>query len=90
MRVIGDIACDPGSSFNPVPVYDAATNWQRPVLRVQDTPPLDVMAIDNLPALLPLDSSRDFAGQLLPHLHTLDRMDGPWARAAEVFRDYRS
>jgi saccharopine dehydrogenase (NAD+, L-lysine-forming) len=48
------------------------------------------MVIDNLPALLPLDSSRDFAAQLLPHLHTLDRMDGPWARAAEVFRDYRS
>jgi len=91
LRVIGDIACDPNSTFNPVPVYDQVTSWQAPTRRVHDTPPLDVMAIDNLPSLLPKESSKDFAMQLLPHLKRLDRLDeGVWSRAAEKFRGYRS
>ena len=54
-----------------------------------ETPPLDVMAIDNLPSLLPRESSEDFAAQLLPHLRALDQLDaGVWGRAATVFRDY--
>lgn len=84
--VIGDIACDPGSAFNPVPLYGRETTWDAPVLRVHRTPPLDIMAIDNLPSLLPRESSEDFAAQLLPHLTDLDRMDaGVWARARAVF-----
>jgi saccharopine dehydrogenase (NAD+, L-lysine-forming) len=87
--VIGDIACDPGSAFNPVPVYSTATDWAAPVVRVHDRPPLDVMAIDNLPSLLPIESSQDFAAQLLPHLMTLDALDrGVWGRAAAEFRRF--
>ncbi len=86
LRAIGDIACDPDSDFNPVQVYDRATTWTAPALRVHDDPPLDVMAIDNLPSLLPLESSLDFAEQLLPWLKTLDRVDaGIWARARAEF-----
>lgn len=89
LRVIGDIACDPGSAYNPVPVYDAVTDWAAPVVRVHDAPPLDVMAIDNLPSLLPVESSQDFAAQLLPHLATLDAPDrGVWGRAADEFRRF--
>jgi saccharopine dehydrogenase (NAD+, L-lysine-forming) len=84
--VIGDVACDPDSDYNPVPVYDRATTWAAPVVRVQDAPPLDVMAIDNLPSLLPRESSEDFAAQLLPHLLTLDALDqGVWGRARATF-----
>lgn len=86
LRVIGDIACDPTSSFNPVPLYDQATSWEQPVTRVHEDPPLDIMAIDNLPSMLPAESSEDFAGQLLPHLLALDRIDRDvWGRAAETF-----
>lgn len=86
LGVIGDIACDPSSDYNPVPVYDAVTSWESPVVRVHDAPPLDVMAIDNLPSLLPLESSLDFAAQLLPHLLTLDRIDaGVWGQAHTTF-----
>lgn len=86
LTVIGDIACDPGSAYNPVPVYDHATDWAAPVIRVAQNPPLDVMAIDNLPSLLPVESSQDFAAQLLPHLMTLDRPDqGVWGRARADF-----
>jgi saccharopine dehydrogenase (NAD+, L-lysine-forming) len=86
LRVIGDIACDPTSDFSPIKVYDRVTDWARPVLRVAGSPVLDVMAIDNLPSLLPLEASEDFAAQLLPHLEALDHMDsGVWGRARAVF-----
>ena len=86
LTVIGDIACDPTSEFSPIKVYDRVTDWQNPVRRVAETPVLDVMAIDNLPSLLPRESSLDFAAQLLPVLHRLDQIDsGPWARARGVF-----
>ena len=86
LTVIGDVACDPDSDYNPVPVYDRATTWAEPALRVHDAPPLDVMAIDNLPSLLPVESSEDFAEQLLPSLLQLDELDaGVWGRAKATF-----
>ncbi len=89
LSVIGDIACDPDSAFNPVPVYDRATTWAEPALRVHDTPPLDVMAIDNLPSMLPLESSQDYAAQLLPTLRSLARDEnGVWARARATFQTH--
>ncbi len=82
LTVIGDIACDPTSDFSPIKVYDRATDWDAPALRVADRPPLDVTAIDNLPSLLPVESSEDYAGQLLPSLMTLtDLSAGVWGRA---------
>jgi saccharopine dehydrogenase (NAD+, L-lysine-forming) len=89
LRVIGDVACDPDSDYNPVPVYDRATTWAEPVLYVHDDPPLDVMAIDNLPSLLPRESSQDFASQLLPSLLTLDALDrGVWARSEDTYKTH--
>lgn len=86
LRVIGDIACDPDSAFNPVQVYDATTTWDAPARRVHDAQPLDVMAIDNLPSMLPLESSEDYAGQLLPTLLDLSKdTNGIWARAQDTF-----
>ena len=91
LTVIGDIACDPTSDFSPIKVYDRATTWEEPARRVADRPPLDVVAIDNLPSLLPIESSEDFAQQLLPslmRLAELDTRDGDasvWHRAQAVF-----
>ena len=82
LTVIGDIACDPTSDFSPIKVYDRVTEWDAPALRVHDTPPLDVTAIDNLPSLLPVESSEDYAAQLLPTLLALgDLNSGVWGRA---------
>lgn len=82
LTVIGDIACDPTSDFSPIKVYNRATDWQAPALRVHEQPPLDVTAIDNLPSLLPVESSEDYATQLLPSLLTLPNLNaGVWARA---------
>lgn len=89
LTAIGDVACDPDSDYNPVPVYDRATSWNRPALRVASDPVLDVMAIDNLPSMLPLESSQDYAAQLLPSLLTLGDIDkGVWGRAEAVFKTH--
>ena len=86
LAVIGDIACDPTSDFSPIKVYDRVTDWDAPALRVHDVPPLDVTAIDNLPSLLPVESSEDYATQLLPSLLTLNNLEsGVWGRAHEIF-----
>jgi saccharopine dehydrogenase (NAD+, L-lysine forming) len=90
LSVIGDIACDPTSDFSPVKVYDHITTWEKPATRVVekvgDVPPLDVMAIDNLPSLLPLESSYDYSQQLIGSLLTLTSLDdGVWARAKAIF-----
>ncbi|MEM9523461.1 MAG: saccharopine dehydrogenase [Pseudomonadota bacterium] len=89
LTVIGDIACDPDSDYNPIPIYDRATSWKTPVTRVYAHPPLDVMAIDNLPSLLPREASESFAAQLLPALTRLhERDEGIWARAKAIFQEH--
>jgi saccharopine dehydrogenase (NAD+, L-lysine-forming) len=86
LSVIADIACDPDSDFSPIKVYDRTTTWDAPALRVHDQPVLDVTAIDNLPSMLPAESSEDFAEQLLPHLITLAAIDSDvWGRAKNWF-----
>lgn len=86
LSVIGDISCDPQSEYSPIKVYDRATDWSVPALRVAHDPPLDVTAIDNLPSLLPRESSEDFAEQLLPSLLTVEHLSaGVWGRAKAEF-----
>jgi saccharopine dehydrogenase (NAD+, L-lysine-forming) len=89
LMVIGDIACDPRSSYSPIKVYDQVTSWQKPVKRVWDKQILDVTAIDNLPSLLPRESSEDFATQLLPNLMSLNEIEtGVWEKAHAVFKEH--
>ena len=87
LSVIGDIACDPSSDFSPIKLYDSVTTWEAPVYTACEDPLLQVMAIDNLPSMLPAEASDDFASQLLPHLLSFDSdPDGVWQRAEAVFR----
>jgi saccharopine dehydrogenase (NAD+, L-lysine-forming) len=91
LAVVGDIACDPGSDFSPIKVYDEVTTWASPARRVHDVPPLDVVAIDNLPSLLPVESSEDYAAQLLPSLCELSNLRrGVWHRAELEFQRHLS
>ena len=87
LRVIGDIACDPDSDYNPIPIYSEPTTWTNPGLKIANDPPLDIMAIDNLPSLLAIESSIDFAEQIFPYLMQLvDKNYGVWQRAKQVFK----
>jgi saccharopine dehydrogenase (NAD+, L-lysine-forming) len=85
LRTLSDVTCDVGSPLNVLPVYDRTTEWTDPVRRLRKEPPLDLIAIDNLPSLLPRESSDDFSAALTPQL--LDfTVGGPWGRCLERFR----
>jgi len=89
LSVIADVSCDPSSDYNPIPIYDHSTTFTDPVIRVAQDPKLDVMAIDNLPSMLPVESSEDYAAQLLPSLMTLGNIDqGVWGRAKAVYNQH--
>jgi saccharopine dehydrogenase (NAD+, L-lysine-forming) len=92
LQVIADVSCDPDSTYNPIPIYDRSTTFASPLFHVPSTAqPLDVMAIDNLPSMLPVESSEDFGRQLLPYLKQLeDTETGVWSRAENVFRKHVS
>ncbi|NQY11482.1 MAG: saccharopine dehydrogenase [Flavobacteriales bacterium] len=89
LSVISDVSCDPFSDFNPLPIYDQITDFANPVLRlVNGENPLDLIAIDHLPSMLPVESSEDFCNQLLPHLLQLDNLnEGVWQRANKIFKE---
>jgi len=85
--VISDVSCDPSSDYNPIPLYTKPTSFAAPVVRVARDPVLDITAIDNLPSMLPVESSQDFAAQLLPSLLALGDIDqGVWGGAKAVFQ----
>ncbi|MEM8681889.1 MAG: saccharopine dehydrogenase [Pseudomonadota bacterium] len=87
LSVISDVSCDPYGDYNPVPVYDRITTFDYPSISIPaGDVPLDLIAIDHLPSLLPRESSEDYGGQLLPFLSTLDQPDeGVWGRAHSIF-----
>ena len=91
LSVVSDVSCDPFSDANPLPIYDSCTTMGRPSLRIIDpgegVQPLDLISIDHLPSLLPVESSDEFATSLLPYLLNIDQLDtGVWQRAAAVFK----
>jgi len=89
LRVIGDISCDVQGSIeatlratepdNPVFVYDVQTGQGRD--GVAGTGPV-IMAVDNLPAELPVDASEAFSSALLPFVPALAqaKLDAPLDR----------
>ncbi|QNP69179.1 saccharopine dehydrogenase [Streptomyces roseirectus] len=85
LRTVSDVTCDVGSPLNVLPVYDRTTEWADPVRRLRDEPPFDLIAIDNLPSLLPLESSTDFSASLLPQLLDFRTDSGPWGRCLARF-----
>ena len=82
LRVIGDITCDIEGSIecnvrstdigNPVYVYDPLKDTTADGCAGQG--PV-VLAVDNLPAELPLDSSRAFSTSLLPFIAKIAKSD---------------
>ncbi|GAB3277507.1 saccharopine dehydrogenase [Parahaliea aestuarii] len=90
LSVISDVSCDPGSPYNPLPVYTACTDFSQPSQRLRPgTPVLDLIAIDNLPSLLPMESSADFSNQLLPALLQLAEFPAsPWQANLERFHHH--
>eukprot|EP00462_Mataza_sp_D1_P011279 CAMPEP_0175161518 /NCGR_PEP_ID=MMETSP0087-20121206/24651_1 /TAXON_ID=136419 /ORGANISM="Unknown Unknown, Strain D1" /LENGTH=799 /DNA_ID=CAMNT_0016449945 /DNA_START=37 /DNA_END=2436 /DNA_ORIENTATION=+ len=89
LSVFCDVSCDTTNPNNPFPIYHDATDLVNPILRTIDGDnPLDVIAIDHLPTLVPVDSSNEFSTALLPHV--IDWKNGKtpvWDRAEVLFED---
>ncbi|MCF8475096.1 MAG: saccharopine dehydrogenase [Emcibacter sp.] len=90
LSVVADVSCDPFSSFNPIPLYHDTTTWDSPYINVQGDlgqHAIDIIAIDNLPSLLPHEASIEFSEQLLPHLITLKNRahDPVWLQTQASF-----
>ncbi|MDX2824951.1 saccharopine dehydrogenase [Streptomyces ipomoeae] len=88
LRTLADVTVDVGSPMNVLPIYDTTTDWEHPVRRLREQPPLDLIAIDNLPSLLPREASTDFSAALLPQLLEFEAPEagGPWGRCLDRFR----
>jgi saccharopine dehydrogenase (NAD+, L-lysine-forming) len=86
LSLVSDVTCDVTSDCNALPIYDSTTSWQQPVRRLRAGPrPLDIIAIDNLPSLLPAEASADFSAQLAPQLMTLGSAAPAWQRCLRAF-----
>jgi hypothetical protein len=86
LKMISDVSCDPDSQMNMVPLYDAATTLEEPLYQVKDVEsPLFITAIDNLPSLLPKESSCDFSDQLEKYLIDYNENEGPLKVSLDYF-----
>ncbi len=88
LSIICDVSCDPSVDLNPLPIYNHCTTFADPLQRVAEGEnPLDLIAIDHLPSLLPKESSEDFSKQLLPHLLKLESPEeGVWTGAQRKYK----
>lgn len=91
MKVISDVSCDPFSDFNPLPIYDAPTSWDEPVIEVATNgsgDAVEVTSIDNLPSLLPAQAAEEFSDQFITSLLRFD--DGiEWKNGKAKFEAIR-
>lgn len=89
LRTLSDVTADFTSALNLLPVNRAETTWEQPVRRLVeasgDAPAVDVVAIDNLPSLLPREASTTFSADLLPTLLELPARTEPWTQALACF-----
>eukprot|EP00128_Syssomonas_multiformis_P014574 Colp12_sorted_trinity150504_noHs@2794 len=91
LSVVTDVSCDTSNPHNPLPFYKSITTFDEPLLRVptKTQPPVDVVAIDHLPTLLPRESSERYAQDLLPTMLELKNIstNPVWQRALKLFHD---
>ncbi|XWV26092.1 saccharopine dehydrogenase (NAD+, L-lysine forming) [Tupanvirus soda lake] len=88
LSVCVDISCDYANPNNPLPIYNTPSSFEYPVINlITEHPILDVVAIENLPSLLPIDSSDDFSEQLYQCLIKLESWHDIWQRTEKVFLD---
>lgn len=81
---IVDISCDPNHSYNPLPIYNKPGTWDNYYIKINEY--VDVLSIDNLPSLLPIDSSIYFSNILVELLLQLNNdKELIWKRAEDIF-----
>ena len=94
LRLLADVTCDISGPTNMLPVNTEITTWHEPVRELHGgasehgTAPLEIIAIDNLPSLLPREASEGFSADLTSLLLELAEEggpSGPWRAADRAF-----
>lgn len=78
LGVFVDVSCDITSKKKAFPLNDSLTSFDEPRRRILSDAgnlPLDIIAIDNLPTLLPSLSSSKYSEDLLPYILALKDVD---------------
>jgi saccharopine dehydrogenase (NAD+, L-lysine forming) len=89
LKVISDVTCDPDSDCNVIPLYTEATKLNDPIIQVTSgNLPVQLIAIDNLPSILPCESSYDFSNQLSPFIRNYSESTGPILNALNVYEKH--
>lgn len=91
LKIISDVSCDPTSELNPIPLYNESTSWKSPGLKINKYD-LSIIAVDNLPSVLPRESSEDFSAQLFPYLLEFlkkEELPLPFLNAKSSFSEHR-
>eukprot|EP01119_Soliformovum_irregulare_P009584 TRINITY_DN2302_c0_g1_i1.p1 TRINITY_DN2302_c0_g1~~TRINITY_DN2302_c0_g1_i1.p1 ORF type:complete len:377 (+),score=86.23 TRINITY_DN2302_c0_g1_i1:143-1273(+) len=86
LSVVVDVSCDLENPHNPLPIYTKKTNFRKPAQRISHDPILDVVSIDHLTSLAPLESSKEFSGDLLVHLKMCGN-SAVWQRTNRMFEE---
>ena len=82
--LIVDISCDYTKPNNPIHIYNNPTTFENPVYKYNNY--VDIIAINNLPSLLPKDSSTYFSKNLLNLLLEYDKGNS-WVNNMKVYYD---
>ncbi|KAF8167912.1 saccharopine dehydrogenase [Crassisporium funariophilum] len=91
LSVVVDVSCDTTNPFNPIPIYNINTTFDKPTVPVEvgpGNPQLAVISIDHLPTLLPREASEQFSADLLPSLLEFPsrKTARVWVEAENLFK----
>jgi saccharopine dehydrogenase (NAD+, L-lysine-forming) len=84
--IIVDISCDYLKANNPIQLYNENTTWINPVYSYNKF--VDIIAINNLPSLLPKDSSVYFSNKCVDLLQEYQQPNvGIWHENKKIYYD---
>ena len=81
--LICDISCDYTKPNNPIKLYNKPSTWKNPIIKYNDF--IDIIAIDNLPSLIPKESSEYFSSKFVELL--LNYNNVYWKNALKYFEN---
>lgn len=82
--IITDISCDYSKPNNPIQIYSENTTWSTPVYSYNNY--VDIIAVNNLPSLLPKESSDYFSSKCTDLILGLGNdIDGHWKNNENIF-----
>lgn len=81
--IIVDISCDYNKPNNPIKLYNDKTTWNNPVFKYNDF--VDIIAIDNLPSIIPYDSSVYFSNIFVNLLLNLN--NNSWNKNLKIYKN---